>query len=98
MTLRVIGAGFGRTGTASLKLALERLLGQPCYHMLEVFSHPEHVAVWHDAALGSELPEGGQVRGGARAEPHWATSGAPALSRLRPSKQVRVPVWQAGPT
>jgi hypothetical protein len=55
MALRVIGAGFGRTGTASLKVALERLLGAPCYHMLEVFTHPEHVAVWHDAALGKPV-------------------------------------------
>jgi hypothetical protein len=34
----------------SLKLALERLLGAPCYHMSEVFAHPEHVALWHAAA------------------------------------------------
>lgn len=50
MTLRVIGAGLGRTGTTSLKLALERLLGGPCYHMIEVFRHPEHVPLWHAAA------------------------------------------------
>ena len=31
--LLVIGAGFGRTGTASLKSALEMLLGAKCYHM-----------------------------------------------------------------
>ena len=48
--LRVIGAGLGRTGTHSLKIALERLLGGPCYHMVEVFKRPEHVAVWHAAA------------------------------------------------
>jgi hypothetical protein len=47
MTLRVVGAGCGRTGTASLKMALERLLGAPCYHMLEVFQHPEHAPLWH---------------------------------------------------
>ena len=52
MTLRVVGAGVGRTGTASLKLALERLLGGPCYHMMEVFSHPEHIALWREAATG----------------------------------------------
>ncbi len=52
MALRVIGAGFGRTGTASLKIALEKLLGAPCYHMIEVFQHPEHVALWHQAGLG----------------------------------------------
>ena len=52
MTLRVVGAGLGRTGTHSLKLALEQLLGGPCYHMVEVFGHPEHVPVWRDAVLG----------------------------------------------
>jgi hypothetical protein len=51
MTLRVVGAGVGRTGTLSLKAALEQLLDGPCYHMLEVFGHPEHVPLWRDAAL-----------------------------------------------
>ncbi|KAK3243490.1 hypothetical protein CYMTET_46858 [Cymbomonas tetramitiformis] len=32
----VIGAGFGRTGTSSLRAALEVLLEAPCYHMSEV--------------------------------------------------------------
>ncbi|MFL6238339.1 MAG: sulfotransferase family protein [Actinomycetes bacterium] len=49
MTLRVIGAGVGRTGTTSLKVALEKLLGGPCYHMYEVLQSPKHVALWHDA-------------------------------------------------
>jgi hypothetical protein len=55
MTLQVVGAGLGRTGTHSLKLALERLLGGPCYHMVEVFGHPEHVDVWRRAALGETV-------------------------------------------
>jgi Sulfotransferase domain len=55
MGLRVVGAGLGRTGTLSLKQALERLLGGPCYHMLEVFAHPDHVAVWHAAARGEAV-------------------------------------------
>src|SRR5258708_3902275 len=46
MTLRIVGAGLGRTGTHSLKIALEQLLGAPCYHMVEVFAHPEHVPIW----------------------------------------------------
>jgi hypothetical protein len=46
VTLRVVGAGVGRTGTNSLKYALEKLLGAPCYHMLEVFPHPDHPAKW----------------------------------------------------
>ena len=54
MSLRVVGAGCGRTGTASLKFALERLLGAPCYHMIEVFQHPDHSAIWRGTALGEE--------------------------------------------
>jgi Sulfotransferase domain len=54
MTLQVVGAGLGRTGTHSLKLALERLLGGPCYHMVEVFAHPEHVTGWHAAIDGKD--------------------------------------------
>ncbi len=56
MTLRVIGAGLGRTGTNSLKLALERLLQKPCYHMWEVFSHPDHAPIWTAATQG-EFPD-----------------------------------------
>lgn len=52
MSIKVIGAGFGRNGTLSLKLALERLGYVKCYHMLEVFEHPDHVAIWRDAARG----------------------------------------------
>ena len=52
MSLRVVGAGLGRTGTNSLKVALEQLLGGPCYHMLEVFQHPEHVPLWQQAVDG----------------------------------------------
>jgi sulfotransferase family protein len=42
MALEVIGAGFGRTGTMSLKVALEELGFGPCYHMSEVFENPGH--------------------------------------------------------
>ncbi|MHB8463289.1 MAG: sulfotransferase family protein [Acidimicrobiales bacterium] len=52
MTLRIVGAGVGRTGTHSLKLALEQLLGGPCYHMLELFPRIEHVGLWHQAIRG----------------------------------------------
>jgi hypothetical protein len=50
--LKVIGAGFGRTGTLSLKAALEELGFDPCYHMREVFDHPAYVPVWDAAARG----------------------------------------------
>jgi hypothetical protein len=55
MTLEVIGAGFGRTGTMSLKVALEELGFGPCYHMTEVFTHPEHVESWRAAARGKTV-------------------------------------------
>jgi hypothetical protein len=70
MTLRVVGAGLGRTGTMSLKVALERLLGGPCYHKMEVFTHPEHVAYWKAAANG-RMPEWSQVFAGYRAGVDW---------------------------
>jgi len=49
--VKVVGAGFGRTGTLSLKSALEKLGCGPCYHMMEVFPRPEHVAMWHRLAF-----------------------------------------------
>ena len=53
MTLSVIGAGLGRTGTLSLKLALERLGFGPCYHTRELLKQLDaHVAVWNRAADG----------------------------------------------
>lgn len=54
MGLKVIGAGLGRTGTASLKLAFEQLGFGPCYHMGEVLPHvEERVPQWIAAAKGN---------------------------------------------
>jgi hypothetical protein len=53
--MQVIGAGFGRTGTMSLKAALEELGFGKCYHMIEVFKHPSHVKVWEAAASGEAV-------------------------------------------
>lgn len=55
MTLSVIGAGLGRTGTLSLRTALERLGPGPCYHMREVLQRPEHVEIWDRAADGKQV-------------------------------------------
>ena len=46
LDLKVVGAGMGRTGTTSLKTALETLLKGPCFHFLEYKSHPELMAPW----------------------------------------------------
>jgi hypothetical protein len=48
-TLRVIGAGLGRTGTLSMRHALVRLGFGPCDHMHENFDHPERFALWDEA-------------------------------------------------
>ena len=52
--LQIIGAGFGRTGTLSLKVALETLGFDPCYHMVEVFENAKkgHPQTWARAARG----------------------------------------------
>ena len=55
MALKVVGAGLGRTGTNSLKLALEELLGGPCYHMFELIAHPQQVPLWERALRGEEV-------------------------------------------
>lgn len=50
MSLQVIGSGFGRTGTKSLKLALEMLGLGPCHHMVEVRTAPGQLDFWCDIA------------------------------------------------
>ena len=53
MTLRVIGAGVGRTGTYSMKLALEQLGFGPCHHMEEVDeTSTREVGLWMAAVQG----------------------------------------------
>jgi len=53
MALKIIGAGFGRTGTHSLKLALEELGFDRCYHMDNlIMETPEDVSYWMDARDG----------------------------------------------
>jgi hypothetical protein len=67
MTLRVVGAGVGRTGTTSLKGALELLLGAPCYHMVEVFGRPDHIEMWQRAIDRDEAPSAALFTGYAAA-------------------------------
>ncbi len=55
MQLEIIGAGFGRTGTLSLKHALEQLGFGPYYHMAEVGLHPQHIPLWRAATRGEPV-------------------------------------------
>ena len=53
MTIRVIGAGFGRTGTDSMREALNLLGFGPCHHMFEVNAHEEQKRLWRALAKGA---------------------------------------------
>jgi hypothetical protein len=63
--LEIIGAGYGRTGTLSLKTALERLGFGPCYHAVEFMRHPEHQDRW-EAAFHGNNPQWEEVFAGSR--------------------------------
>jgi Sulfotransferase domain len=52
MSLRIVGAGWPRTGTTSLKIALETLLSSRCYHMYDLFSEPAHIEIWEQGLKG----------------------------------------------
>jgi Sulfotransferase domain len=71
--VKVIGAGFGRTGTMSLKVALESLGFGPCYHMTEVFAHPKHTGFWI-SAWRREPADWDGVLGGYEAAVDWPAS------------------------
>jgi Sulfotransferase domain len=101
VTLSVVGAGLGRTGTLSLKLALEKLLGGPCYHMLEVFQNPGNIPVWH-AAVREEPVDWGHLLSRYRAIVDWPGAAFwPELHRAFPDALVLLSVrdpqgwWQS---
>lgn len=52
MALELIGAGLGRTGTLSLKAALERIGLAPCYHMIEILRAPQRARHWLERTRG----------------------------------------------
>lgn len=70
MGLEVIGAGLGRTGTLTLKLALEQLGFGPCHHMVEVLANPQQIGFWRRAA-GGEAMEWNDVFRSYRASVDW---------------------------
>jgi hypothetical protein len=68
--VKVIGAGFGRTGTRALKAALERLGYGPCYHMSEVIARPYRVRQWLEIGEGA-IPDWDDVFAGFQAAVDW---------------------------
>jgi hypothetical protein len=69
--LKVVGAGVGRTGTESLKLALEQLLGGRCYHMLEVIGDAQRAVPFWAAAGRGDMPDWDAVFEGYVAAVDW---------------------------
>jgi Sulfotransferase domain len=73
MTMNVIGAGIGRTGTYSLKLAINQLGLGPCHHMEEVLHNmPVQVPLW-SAALGGR-PDWQAIYSGYNSTVDWPTA------------------------
>ena len=96
MILQVIGTGFGRTGTNSLKLALEQLGFDPCHHMFEISDDPQQLPYWQAAARGG-TPDWELVFAGYNAAVDWPSayvwrelaeyySGAKIILSVRPQE------------
>ena len=53
--MKVIGVGFGRSGTMSIKYALEEVGAGPCFHMIDLIRNNELIPPWHDAAIKGDV-------------------------------------------
>ena len=70
VSLKVIGAGFGRTGTYSLKLALDILGFGPCHHMYEIRNNLGLLPDWSAVARGA-TPNWDKMFSGFNAQVDW---------------------------
>ncbi len=112
MSLKVIGAGFPRTGTTTLKRSLEVLgVADKCYHMKELIVNPEKLPLWH------RLEETGDTDWDTLYDGYQATVDFPGypwyrehmaqypdakvILTVRPFeawyKSIHTTIWQAGP-
>ncbi|HEV2346260.1 MAG TPA: sulfotransferase [Actinocrinis sp.] len=73
--MEVIGVGMGRTGTLSLKLALEELGYGPCYHMKEVMGRRDRIKTWRKVTDGTGMPDWDEVYSGFRSTVDWPGAG-----------------------
>lgn len=73
MSMQVIGVGVGRTGTYSLKLAINELGFGPCHHMEEVLHNMSvQVPLWADVVAGN--PDWAKVYAGYSSAVDWPTA------------------------
>jgi Sulfotransferase domain len=73
MSIKVIGAGFGRTGTDSLREALGMLGFGPCHHMLEVIGNEDQTRMWRAVAQGA-TPDWNQLFAGYASCVDWPSA------------------------
>lgn len=74
MTLRIIGAGLPRTGTASLTIALGQLLGGRVHHMSTIPGHPFNLGTGWNQALAGDIPDWERLFDGYIAAVDWPAS------------------------
>jgi hypothetical protein len=99
MTLQIIGAGLPRTGTASLGIALKRLIGGEVHHMSVIPGHPFDLGAEWDLALAGGAQDWHAVFRGYTAAVDWPSSmfwrelslsfpGAPIVLSVRDSAMI----------
>ena len=87
-SLKVIGTGFGRTGTDSMREALEILGFGPCHHMRELINDPEHERLWRAVVAGA-TPDWDLLLGGYASCVDWPSAYYwPQLVKSFPQAQV----------
>lgn len=71
--MKIFGAGLGRTGTMSMRVALNQLGLGPCHHMKLVLDNmPEHVPLWNAVLDGN--PDWSAVYAGQNSAVDWPTA------------------------
>src|SRR5689334_18926795 len=99
MTLRVVGAGLPRTGTSSLTVSLERLLGGRVAHMSTIPGHPFDLVPGWNQALAGDTADWAQLFDGCVAAVDWpASTFWRELSEAYPAAVVRLSVRNSAET
>lgn len=96
MTLEIIGAGFGRTGTESMKRALEILGYGPCHHMYEVLERKGRYDTWLRILKGEAEPDWPRLLEGYRSSVDWPVAHYwRELAELYPEAKILLTVRDA---
>jgi hypothetical protein len=85
MTFKIIGSGFGRTGTTPLKSALATLGYSPTYHATEIFQDPKKITLWRNHLEG-EIVDWAEVFASYDSQVDWPGAMV-GIRRSRPSRR-----------